>query len=53
MLACMVVIFVCYAVLRTAITLNQKRLLRRQEAQDRLWRVLHPLLGPRGAAGGR
>ena len=41
-----------YAVLRAAIAINQKRLARQQEAQDRLWRVLHPLLAPGGGAGG-
>lgn len=44
--------WVFYAILRAAIAINQKRLARQQEAQDRLWRVLHPLLGPGvGAAG--
>lgn len=41
-----------YAVLRAAIAINQKRLARQQETQDRLWRVLHPLLAPGGTAGG-
>ena len=44
--------WVFYAVMRAAIALNQKRLARQQEAQDRLWRVLHPLLGPGAGAAG-
>lgn len=44
--------WLAYAILRAAISLSQKRLLRQQEAQDRLWHVLHPLLGP-GAGGAR
>ena len=43
--------------LTTLVKLNQKRLGRQQEVQERLWRVLHPLLGGggagRGAAPGR
>lgn len=41
-----VVMWLFYAILRAAIAMNQKRLVRQQEAQDRLWRVLHPLLAP-------
>lgn len=41
-----VVMWLVYAIMRAAIAINQKRLARQQEAQDRLWRVLHPLLAP-------
>ncbi|PRW59962.1 white-brown complex 30 [Chlorella sorokiniana] len=46
LVCCMVVMWLVYAMMRAAIAINQKRLARQQEAQDRLWRVLHPLLAP-------
>lgn len=45
----LVVLWTCYGLLRVVIAHNQRRLGRRQEAQERLWRVLHPLLGGGGA----
>ena len=36
--------------MRALIRRHERALLRQQEAQDRLWKVLHPLLGP-GAQG--
>lgn len=45
----LVVLWACYGLLRVVIAHNQRRLGRRQEAQERLWRVLHPLLGQGGA----
>ncbi|KAL4458314.1 hypothetical protein ABPG75_013179 [Micractinium tetrahymenae] len=46
----LVVLWACYGLLRVGIAYNQRRLVRRQEAQERLWKVLHPLLG-RGGSG--
>ena len=46
----LVLLWACYAVMRALIRRHERALLRQQEAQDRLWKVLHPLLGP-GAQG--
>lgn len=51
MLGClMAAMWICYFLILAVIRFGQRELGRQQEVQDRLFSILHPLLGPGSAA---
>ena len=42
----MVVLVIAYALAQSAMLFGRKRQMRTQEARDRLWNLLHPILAP-------
>lgn len=48
--ATLVAIMLAYLAVTATIRINQRRLLRTQEARERLWKLLTPLFAPRGSS---